>query len=284
MINRTNELVYVKRSYFLPFKPLLDYEYKKFGFKKCEVENAKEKKLCNTTYYVRHKERPAGIYDLLYLLNLPFSLFRAFIAPVLLVVFLASMLIEGTVGFDMLLSQQMILLVMVFPAMIVTTLLSNFAYSAYRKNDTDGKTDRALASRGWDVWTSYKDNDPRFAPPGVKKAAPKANAAAKPSSAPANRNNPVPSVDLDEDDEIVTLLSANGEEIDFTAIALIYYRNTPYAILQPVELLDGMDDDEALVFKVSVADDGSNSYAIELDDAIVDAVFKEYDRLLEQAN
>lgn len=288
MINRTNELVYVKRSYFFPFKPLLDYEYKKFGFKKCEVENSKKKKLCNTTYYVRHKERPAGIYDLLYLINLPFSIFRAFVAPVLVVVFIASMVIEGIMDMfighaDLMVPEQFLLILAVLPAIIITVILSSFANSAYRRNETDGKTDRALASRGWDVWTSYKDNDPRFAPPGVKKAAPKANAAAKPSSAPANRNNPVPSVDLDEDDEIVTLLSANGEEIDFTAIALIYYRNTPYAILQPVELLDGMDDDEALVFKVSVASDGSNSYEIELDDAIIDAVFKEYGRLLDQA-
>ena len=47
-----------------------------------------------------------------------------------------------------------------------------------------------------------------------------------------------------DDDDIVTLLSAEGEEIDFVEIAGIAYKGAFYAILQPVELLDGMDDDE----------------------------------------
>ncbi len=83
-------------------------------------------------------------------------------------------------------------------------------------------------------------------------------------------------------DDIVTLTSANGEEIDFVEIAGIAYRGNFYAILQPVELLDGMDDDEALVFKVTRGRNGEDSFNIELDDAIIDAVFKEYNKLLDQ--
>ena len=94
---------------------------------------------------------------------------------------------------------------------------------------------------------------------------------------PVLPSNPTPN-----DDDIVTLLSANGEEIDFVEIAGIAYRGNFYAILQPVELLDGMDDDEALVFRVSRGADGEDKFDIELDDAIVDAVFKEYDKLLRQ--
>ena len=86
-----------------------------------------------------------------------------------------------------------------------------------------------------------------------------------------------------EDDDIITLNSANGEEIDFVQIAGIQLPSGFYAILQPVELLEGMDDDEALVFKVTRTPDGEDNFQIELDDAIIDAVFKEYNRLLDEA-
>lgn len=88
----------------------------------------------------------------------------------------------------------------------------------------------------------------------------------------------------EDDDDIVTLLSANGEEIDFVEIAGIAYKGNFYAILQPVELLDGMDEDEVFVFKVSRDEDGSDKFEIELNDEIIDAVFAEYNVLLDEAN
>lgn len=87
----------------------------------------------------------------------------------------------------------------------------------------------------------------------------------------------------DDEDDIVTLLSAEGEEIDFVEIAGIAYKGSFYAILQPVELLDGMDDDEALVFKVTRGKDGEDKFEIELEDSVIDAVFAEYNKLLDEA-
>ena len=89
------------------------------------------------------------------------------------------------------------------------------------------------------------------------------------------------SVDANDDD-IVTLTSADGEEIDFIEIAGIAYNGSFYAILQPVELLEGMDDDEALVFKVTRDANGEDHFEIELDDEVINAVFKEYNRLLDE--
>ena len=85
-----------------------------------------------------------------------------------------------------------------------------------------------------------------------------------------------------ENDDIVTLKSADGENIDFIEIAGIAHKGSFYAILQPVELLEGMADDEALVFKVSRLQDGQDKFEIELDDEIIDAVFSEYNRLLDE--
>jgi len=87
---------------------------------------------------------------------------------------------------------------------------------------------------------------------------------------------------VDEDDDIVTLITEEGKEIDFIEIAGIAYRGNFYAVLQPVELLEGMDEDEALVFKVTKGEDGQDNFEIELDDAVIDAVFVEYQKLLNE--
>jgi len=92
---------------------------------------------------------------------------------------------------------------------------------------------------------------------------------------------------LDEEaanEDYITLTNADGEEVDFVEIAGIAYKGNFYAILQPVELLEGMDDDEALVFKVTKNRDGSDNFEIELDDEIIEAVFTEYGKLLDEAN
>lgn len=87
--------------------------------------------------------------------------------------------------------------------------------------------------------------------------------------------------ELENDDDIITLLSATGEEIDFVEIAGIVHKGNFYAILQPVELLEGMADDEALVFNVSKNEAGEDKFDIVLDDEIIDAVFAEYNRLFD---
>lgn len=85
-----------------------------------------------------------------------------------------------------------------------------------------------------------------------------------------------------DDDDIVTLIDDDGEEIDFIEIAGIMIEEGFYTIMQPVELLDGMDDDEALVFKTEIDGEGDAKYEIELDDAVIDKVFAEYNRLLDE--
>ena len=87
-----------------------------------------------------------------------------------------------------------------------------------------------------------------------------------------------------EEDDIITLCTANGEEVDFVEVAGIAHKGNYYAILQPLVLLDGMEEDEALVFKVTRGKDGYDNFEIELDDEIIDAVFAEYNRLLDEAD
>ena len=86
------------------------------------------------------------------------------------------------------------------------------------------------------------------------------------------------------DDDTITLLSSNGEQIQFIEIAGIAHKGNFYAILQPVELIEGMAEDEALVFKVSRAENGEDKFDIVLDDEIINAVFETYNKLLDNSN
>ena len=87
-----------------------------------------------------------------------------------------------------------------------------------------------------------------------------------------------------ENDDIVTLKSADGEDIDFIEIAGIAKKGKFYVILQPVELLEGMADDEALVFLVERTESGEDKFTIVLDDETVDMVFEEYYKLLDNCD
>ena len=87
---------------------------------------------------------------------------------------------------------------------------------------------------------------------------------------------------MEDNDDIVTLLSSEGEEIDFVEIAGIAYEGEFYAILQPVELLEGMEEDEALVFRVSRGQNDEDKFEIVLDDDIINHVFEEYNKLLDE--
>lgn len=86
------------------------------------------------------------------------------------------------------------------------------------------------------------------------------------------------------DDDTITLMSADGEEINFIEIAGIAHGGKFYAILQPVELLEGMADDEAFVFEVSRNENGDDCFSIELDDDIIEAVFETYHKLLDESS
>ncbi len=85
-----------------------------------------------------------------------------------------------------------------------------------------------------------------------------------------------------ENEDIVVLQAENGEDVEFREIAGIALRGNFYLILQPIVLLEGMSEDEAFVFKVTDGKNGDQRFDLELDDDVVDQVFEEYYRLLEE--
>jgi hypothetical protein len=91
---------------------------------------------------------------------------------------------------------------------------------------------------------------------------------------------------LDENNsENIVLYNEKNEPVEFEQIAYIPIEEKDYAILRPVKPLEGLKDDEALVFELIEEEDSQNLIMI-TDDAQIDAVFAEYNKLFDsiQAN
>ena len=78
--------------------------------------------------------------------------------------------------------------------------------------------------------------------------------------------------------ENITLYNENDDELEFEQIALIPIGDKVYAILKPTAVVEGIADDEALAFEINEKDD---SLSLVEDDSIIDRIFNEYYKLLE---
>lgn len=87
---------------------------------------------------------------------------------------------------------------------------------------------------------------------------------------------------LDENNtENLKLYNEENQEVEFEQIALVPIEDKTYAILKPVETMEGVADDEALVFVIDEIDD-EDCLVIVDDDKIIDNVFEEYYKLLKE--
>lgn len=86
---------------------------------------------------------------------------------------------------------------------------------------------------------------------------------------------------LDEDNEDpITLYDENGKAYKFDQVAVIPLDEKLYTILKPIDQMEGVADDEAIVFAVNEAD-GETSLIVEIDESIAMRVFDEYYKLLD---
>lgn len=88
---------------------------------------------------------------------------------------------------------------------------------------------------------------------------------------------------LDEDNhDPVTLTCSDGRRVKFEQVAVIPLCGKIYCILKPADKLDGVADDEAMVFRIDEGEDGCHVLALEEDEKMLRAVGKSYYDLLEQ--
>ena len=92
---------------------------------------------------------------------------------------------------------------------------------------------------------------------------------------------------LDGDDkEPIQLQDVNGNIISFEQVATIPLEvrreKRIYCVLKPLDKIEGIDDDEALVFRVDVDENGDTMVRLEEDMEIASEVFEKYYQLLEK--
>ena len=85
---------------------------------------------------------------------------------------------------------------------------------------------------------------------------------------------------LDENNtDNIKLFNEDNQEVEFEQIALVPFEEKTYAILKPVNVIDGIGEDEALVFVIEEIDDEECLVIVE-DDIIIDKVFEDYYQML----
>ena len=92
--------------------------------------------------------------------------------------------------------------------------------------------------------------------------------------------NPIDALFDEDNNDAIILFNEKGEEIAFEQIALIPLEKT-YAILKPIQPMEGVGENEGLVFSIEVNEETNEEYlALVVDEAIIDKVFDVYDELV----
>ncbi|MBP3431691.1 MAG: DUF1292 domain-containing protein [Clostridia bacterium] len=89
---------------------------------------------------------------------------------------------------------------------------------------------------------------------------------------------------LDEDNkEPIVLVDGNGRKLSFEQIAVIPYNDKLYCVLKPIDEIENVQDDEAIVFFVDEQKGQEPVLMVETDEKVAIEVFEEYYNLLDEA-
>ena len=90
---------------------------------------------------------------------------------------------------------------------------------------------------------------------------------------------------LDEDNkDPIVLIDNNGRRLSFEQIAVIPYNDKIYCVLKPIDKIDNIEDDEAIVFYVEEEEGKEPVLMVETDEKTAISVFDEYYNLLDEAD
>ena len=88
---------------------------------------------------------------------------------------------------------------------------------------------------------------------------------------------------MEERDNVVTLTNSKGENVEFIELASISLPYGFYTILKPKEKIEGLSENDAIVFKViENIEDSTQSYELVIDEEILEEVFEEYNNSKEE--
>ena len=88
--------------------------------------------------------------------------------------------------------------------------------------------------------------------------------------------------DCDCEDEIVELTTEDGKKLKFYFVGTIEYKGKNYSAFEPAEQIDGIEDDDLIIFELSGDDEETADLLPVEDDDLLDEIFNEFCRILEE--
>lgn len=85
-----------------------------------------------------------------------------------------------------------------------------------------------------------------------------------------------------DDASNVVLYDENEQPVEFEQIAIIPIKEEVYAVLRPVKKMEGLEDDQAIVFLLDETNEGEEVLSVVDDDETIDLVFEEYERIFNE--
>lgn len=86
----------------------------------------------------------------------------------------------------------------------------------------------------------------------------------------------------EEFDDIVELTTDDGKKLKFYFVGTIEYKGKAYSAFEPAEQIEGIEDDDLVIFELSGDDDETAELLPVEDEALLDEVFEEFCRVLEE--
>lgn len=84
------------------------------------------------------------------------------------------------------------------------------------------------------------------------------------------------------EDEIVELTTEDGKKLKFYFVGTIEYKGKYYSAFEPAEQIEGMEDDDLVIFELSGDDEETADLLPVEDEKLLDEVFEEFCRVLEE--
>ncbi len=85
------------------------------------------------------------------------------------------------------------------------------------------------------------------------------------------------------EDDIVELTTEDGKKLKFYFVGTLEYQGKLYSAFEPAEQIEGIEDDDLIIFELSGDDEETADLLPVEDEAVLDAVFEEFCKALDEA-
>lgn len=86
------------------------------------------------------------------------------------------------------------------------------------------------------------------------------------------------------DDDIVVLTTDDGKKLKFYFVGTIEYKGKNYSAFEPAEKIDGIEEDDLIIFELSGDDEETADLLPIEDEKLLDEVFEEFCKALDEAD